>query len=80
MAQLEFLGKLSDRFERTVTLDIPKSITTLAHLRPWLNSHYQCDDFSQPTIRAIIDGAVVAENHEINNRHVITFFPPVGGG
>ena len=80
MAQFEFLGRLSERFAPQMQLAIPSDIDTIAGLRPWLNTQLGCDHFSQPTIRAIVNGQITAEDGAISDKDTIAFYPPVGGG
>jgi len=80
MAELEFLGRLSERFAPKMQLSIPASIKSIAALRPWLNEQLDSDAFSHPSIRAIVNGKVTAEDGAISDKDIIAFYPPVGGG
>lgn len=80
MAQFEFLGRLSDQYESPMQLSIPQSVATLAALRLWLNTHLQTDQFSQPSIRAIVNANMVTDTAAVTDTDDIVFYPPVGGG
>lgn len=80
MAELEFLGRLSDIFGPTKSLDLPNDVETIADLKIWLNSSYDTKALAGEAIRAIINNALVQDNNCIDNDDKIAFFPPVGGG
>ena len=80
MAQFEFLGRLSERFDSPVQLSIPDDVTTIAALRPWLDKHFNCEVFAHPSIRAIVNQDMAMDMSVISNHDIIVFYPPVGGG
>ena len=80
MAQIEFLGRLSDQCGRTQDVTLPASVTDIAALRLWLNANYEGEPLSSPSIRAIVNGSISTDAQTISNKDTIAFFPPVGGG
>ena len=80
MAKIEYLGQLSDKCGREQNIALPHAITDISTLRLWLSSTFEADPLNSPTIRAIVNGKVVAETQTITNEDTIAFFPPVGGG
>ncbi len=80
MAQFEFLGRLTDQLDSPIELSVPPEIKTIARLRLWLNTSLDCDLFSDPTIRAIVNDNMASDTTIINNEDKIVFYPPVGGG
>ena len=80
MAHIEFLGRLSDICGPAQDITLPKTVTTIATLRIWLNTQYVGEPLSCPSVRAIVNGGVVTDTHPISNSDIVAFFPPVGGG
>jgi len=80
VAELEFLGRLSDIFGSTQSLALPNDVETVAKLKAWLDSSYDTNALSNKSIRAVVNNAMTQDNFRINNTDKIAFFPPVGGG
>lgn len=80
MAKIEFLGHLSDTCGPAQNISLPETVTQIAGLRDWLNSRFENAPLAPPSIRAIVNGAVVTDDKVISNTDIIAFFPPVGGG
>lgn len=80
MAKIEFLGRLSDSCGPAKDIRISDDIKDVANLRKWLNTQLDEEPLSARNIRAIVNGAIVSEEHLISNSDIIAFFPPVGGG
>lgn len=80
MAEIEFLGRLSDIFETPIEKTLPAHIKTITDLRRWLGAELGHDQLDQPTIRAIVNQKIAPDNQPISNEDMIAFYPPVGGG
>lgn len=80
MARFEFLGRLSDQYESPMQMTLPGDVSTVAALRLWLNARLQTEEFSKPSIRAIVNANMASETSAVANADTIVFYPPVGGG
>jgi len=80
MAELEFLGRLSDVFGPTQSLALPSDVETIADLKVWLNASYDTNALSSASIRTVVNNAMEQDSFHIQNTDKIAFFPPVGGG
>lgn len=65
------------------TVELPGSVTTVAHLVEWLSrrgEHYARAFDNPKIIRAAIDRAHVKPDATISGAREIAFFPPMTGG
>ena len=75
--EVEYCGRLSDVFGARAELALPEGIATVSSLRAHLDSDGQ---LLHPSIRAVVNNAVVPETHPVRGGDRVAFLPPVGGG
>jgi molybdopterin converting factor small subunit len=82
MIVIHFYGSIADRVGRSVELDLPDSVTTVAELRELLGTTYPhaAVEIVSGSLKACIDDEVVGEAHDIRRAGTIEFFPPLSGG
>lgn len=82
MMVINFYGRIADRVGRSIELDLPHSITTVAELRRLLGTTYPdaAGEIASASLRPCIDDEIVGEAHDIRRAGTIEFFPPLSGG
>lgn len=82
MMKILYFGRLSDRVGKVEErLEIPKNITTIDLLKPYLTDlHDLGDALTDPSIKTMIDKSLAHGNASIVGAKEIGFLPPVGGG
>ena len=82
MMVVHFYGRIADRVGRSIELDLPESITTVADLRQLLASTHPdaAAEIASGLLKACIGDEIVGEAHDIRRAGAIEFFPPLSGG
>lgn len=82
MVKILYFGRLSDRVGKVEErLELPKDITTIDLLKPYLNDLHDLDNtLTDPSIKTMIDQSLAHGNTSILGANEIGFLPPVGGG
>ena len=75
--EVEYCGRLSDVFGARARVDLPEGVATVSSLRAHLDSDGQ---LLHPSVRAVVNDAVVPETHPVRNGDRVAFLPLVGGG
>ena len=77
MVDVEYCGRLSTLFGTRAKVGLPDTVATVSALRAHLDRDGQ---LSHPSIRAVVNDAVVSESYPVRSGDRIAFLPPVGGG
>lgn len=80
--EIHFYGRIADRLGRSIHVDVPGSVTTVAELRRLLGTAFPdaADEIASPSLRACVGDEVVGESHDISRTGAVEFFPPLSGG
>ncbi|MDP9424356.1 MAG: MoaD/ThiS family protein [Pseudomonadota bacterium] len=80
--QIHFYGRISDRLGRSIEIDVPASISTVADLRSLLAKTFpdHAGEIVSPTLRPCVRDEIVGEAHDIRGADSVEFFPPLSGG
>ena len=79
---VRFYGRLGEQLGRQVEVELPDGGCSVAELRQMLAGDYPAvgNDILSPRVRACEGDSIVAEDHRVNSRQTVEFFPPVSGG
>ena len=80
--QVIFFGKLAERIERTLTVELPEKALLVRDLRDVLADRFPHAraDLLMPSLRACIDDEIVPDSHPLQGADRVEFLPPVSGG
>jgi molybdopterin converting factor small subunit len=80
--RINFFGELGERLGRSVELDIPAEVGSVAALRRLLAVRFPdaAASLASPSLRACIGDEIVTEDHDIQGYDLVEFFPPLSGG
>ena len=79
---IHFYGRIADRVGRSIELDLPDSITTVAQLRGLLGTTYPdaAGEIASGSLKACVGDEIVGDDHDIRQADTVEFFPPLSGG
>lgn len=79
---IHFYGGIADRVGRSVELELPETVTTVAELRRLLGTVYPdaSSYIASGSLKACVSDEIVGETHDIRRADMIEFFPPLSGG
>ena len=75
--EVEYCGRLSTVFGPRARLDLPEGVDTVTALRAYLDQDGQ---LAHPSVRAVVNDAVVTDAYPVQGGDRVAFLPPVGGG
>jgi molybdopterin synthase sulfur carrier subunit len=77
-----FFGRLGDRIGRETEVELPADVRNVADLRQLLArlKPEVGSEFLGKTLRACVDDAIVNDDHPVDERSEVAFFPPLSGG
>lgn len=80
--QIHFFGRAGDQVARSVDLDLPSTVVTVADLRRLLAQSYPhaAGEIVHPSLRACVGDELVGEDHELCDSDFVEFLPPLSGG
>ncbi len=80
--QVVFYGKLAERIDRALTVELPDHAKTVEDLRALLAERFPDarTDLLRPSLRACIGDELVPSSHSLQRVDTVEFFPPVSGG
>lgn len=79
---IHFYGRIADRVGRSIELDVPDSVTTIAELRQLIGTIYPAaaNEIALPSLKACIGEEIVGDFRDIRQSDTVEFFPPLSGG
>ena len=79
---IQFYGGLADRLGRSINLDLPEAIRTVADLRQLLGEAYpdSAGEITSGALKACIGDEIVGDAHDLHRTDMVEFFPPLSGG
>ena len=80
--QVIFFGKLAERVERCVTVNLPEGVASIGELRSLLADRFPQarSELLAPSLRACVSDALVDDAYPLRGADTVEFFPPVSGG
>jgi molybdopterin converting factor small subunit len=80
--QVVFYGKLAERIDRALTIELPEHAKTVEDLRALLADRFPDarTELLRPSLRACIGDELVQGSHSLQGVNAVEFFPPVSGG
>jgi molybdopterin converting factor small subunit len=80
--QVSFYGRLAERIERSVTIDVPEQTRSVGDLRALLAERFPhaSGDLLKPSLRACVGDELVDDAYPLGRADTVEFFPPVSGG
>lgn len=76
---IEFFGRLSDQMGKAVSVDIA-GVATLGAIRAQLAKDHSVDDLLDPSVRGVVNDAMVADDTPVKTGDNVAFFSPLSGG
>ncbi len=82
MIKILYFGRLHESAgRRAETMALPEGVTTISALKHWLNTAHELDGaLDDPSVKTMINQALVHADIPLNGDEEIGFLPPVGGG
>lgn len=82
MMKILYFGRLRESAgRREETLALPDGITTISALKQWLNAEHELGGaLDDPSVKTMVNQALVHDDMTVNGDEEIGFLPPVGGG
>jgi molybdopterin converting factor small subunit len=80
--QVNFFGRLAERLDRSVTIELPEQTRSVGDLRALLAERFPhaSGDLLKPSLRACIGDELVDDASPLGGTDTVEFFPPVSGG
>jgi molybdopterin converting factor small subunit len=80
--QVNFFGRLAERLDRSVTIELPEQTRSVGDLRALLAERfpYASGDLLKPSLRACVGDQLVDDAYPLGGADTVEFFPPVSGG
>jgi molybdopterin converting factor small subunit len=80
--QVNFFGRLAERIDRSVTIDVPEQTRSVGDLRALLAEQFPhaSGDLLKPSLRACVGDELVDDGYPLGGADTVEFFPPVSGG
>ena len=80
--RVHFFGRAGEQLARSVDLDLPSTVVTVADLRRLLAQTYPeaAEELVRTSLRACVGDEIVGEAHELRDSDLVEFFPPLSGG
>jgi molybdopterin converting factor subunit 1 len=77
-----FFGRLGDRLGRDTEIDLPPDVRDIADLRRLLATLKPevGSEFLGRSLRAAVGDMIVTDDHPVNEKSEVAFFPPLSGG
>jgi len=82
MIKILYFGRLRENAgRREETLALPQGIASVSTLKNWLNTEHELDGaLDDPSVKTMVNQALVHDDVTLDGDEEIGFLPPVGGG